>query len=66
MSLLNQSTNFLREKPNINGIAVPDMPLGSPGMEMHSHDFHSYDYENYKVVSFSKTGKQKIFDIITA
>ena len=56
---------LFREKPNINGIAVPGMPLGSPGMEMHNHDAHSHDYENYKVVSFSKTGKTKIFDKIT-
>jgi len=41
------------------------MPLGSPGMEMHSHKLHSHDYENYKVVSFSKTGKTKIFDKIS-
>ena len=61
-----ESINKLfREKPNINGIAVPGMPLGSPGMEMHSHDSHSHDYENYKVVSFSKTGKTKIFDKIS-
>ena len=53
------------EKPNINGIAVPGMPLGSPGMEMHSQESHSHDYQNYKVVSFSKTGKTKIFDIIS-
>jgi len=52
-----ESINKLfREKPNINGIAVPGMPLGSPGMEMHSHESHSHDYENYKVVSFSKNG----------
>jgi len=56
---------LLREKPNINGIAVADMPLGSPGMEMHSHKSHSHDYENYNVVSFSKTGKTKIFDKIS-
>ena len=56
---------LLREKPNINGIAVPGMPHGSPGMEMHSHDSHSHHYENYKVVSFSKTGKTKIFDKIS-
>jgi len=56
---------LFREKPNINGIAVPGMPLGSPGMEMHSHKSHSHDYENYKVVSFSKTGKTKIFDKIS-
>jgi len=56
---------LFREKPNINGIAVPGMPRGSPGMEMHSHESHSHDYENYKVVSFSKTGKTKIFDKIS-
>ena len=61
-----ESINKLfREKPNINGIAVPGMPLGSPGMEKHSHESHSHDYENYKVVSFSKTGKTKIFDKIS-
>ena len=61
-----ESINKLfRETPNINGIAVPGMPLGSPGMEMHSHESHSHDYENYKVVSFSKTGKTKIFDKIS-
>ena len=56
---------LFKENPNINGIAVPGMPLGSPGMEIHSHDSHSHDYENYKVVSFSKTGKTKIFDKIS-
>jgi len=56
---------LFRETPNINGIAVPGMPLGSPGMEMHSHELHSHDYENYTVVSFSKNGKTKIFDKIS-
>ena len=61
-----QSINKLfKEKPSISGIAVPGMPHGSPGMEIHSHDSYSHDYENYKVVSFSKTGKTKIFDKIT-
>ena len=61
-----ESINKLfREKPNIKGIAVPGMPLGSPGMEMHSHDSHSHNYENYKVVSFNKTGETKIFDKIS-
>ena len=41
------------------------MPIGAPGMEMHSHESHYHDYENYKVVSFSKTGKTKIFDKIS-
>ena len=57
---------LLREKPNNNGIAVPGMPLGSPGMDMHSHDSHSHDYEDYKVVSFSEIGKTKIFDKISS
>ena len=35
---------LFREKPGIKGIAVPGMPLGSPGMEMHSHDSHSHEY----------------------
>ena len=61
-----ESINKLfREKPIIKGIAVPGMPIGSPGMEMHSHESHSHDYENYKVVSFSKTDKIKIFDEIS-
>ena len=56
---------LFRKKPIINGISVPGMPHGSPGMEMHSHDSHSHDYEIYKVVSFSKNGKTKIFDKIS-
>ena len=61
-----ESINKLfRENPNINGIAFPGMPLGSPGIEIHSHDSHSHDYQNYKVVSFSKTSKTKIFDLIS-
>ena len=61
-----ESINKLfREKPNINGIVVPGMPLGSPGMEMHSYESHSHVYKSYKVVSFSKTGKTKIFDKIS-
>ena len=56
---------LFREKPVIKGIAVPGMPLGSPGMGMHSHESHFHDYENYKVVSFGKTSKTKIFDKIS-
>ena len=58
-------TKLFKEKPIISGIAVPGMPLGSPGMEMHSHESHSHNYENYKVVSFSNSGKTKIFDKIS-
>tara|TARA_B100001989_G_scaffold227244_1_gene183309 strand:+ start:379 stop:507 length:129 start_codon:yes stop_codon:yes gene_type:complete len=41
------------------------MPLGSPGMEMHSKELHSNNYKNYKIVSYSKTGKTKKFDAIS-
>ena len=56
---------LFRENLGIKGIAVPGMPIGSPGMEMNSYDSNSHDYENYKVVSYSKTGKTKIFDTIS-
>ena len=56
---------LFREKPIIEGIAVPGMPLGSPGMEIHSHDSHFHHTENYRVVSFSKNGKTKLFDNIS-
>ena len=61
-----ESINKLfREKPSIKGIAVSGMPPGSPGMEMHLQDFHSHVYKSYEVVSFSKTGKTKLFDRIS-
>ena len=61
-----ESINKLfREKPSIEGIAVPGMPLGSPGMEINSHQLHSHNYETYEVVAFSKTDKIKIFDKIS-
>ena len=59
---LESINKLFRGKPNINGIAVPGIPLCSPWIEMHSHDSHSPDYKNYKVVSLSKTDKTKIFD----
>ena len=56
---------LFRERPAIKGIAFPSMPLGSLRMAMHPHFSQSHHYENYKVVSFSKTGKTKIFDTIS-
>ena len=53
---------LFRKQPGIKGIALSSMPIGSHGMEIHSHDSHSHVYENYKVVSFSKNGKTKIFN----
>jgi len=61
-----QSINKLfKEKPRISGIAVPGMPHGSPGMEIHSHESHSHDHQSYKVISFKKNGKTKMFDQIS-
>ena len=56
---------LLEEKPLISGLAVPGMPHGSPGMEIHSHESNSHDYESYEVVAFSESGKTKIFDKIS-
>ena len=56
---------LLEEKPLISGLAVPGMPHGSPGMEIHSHESHSHNYESYEVVAFSKRGETKIFDKIS-
>ena len=46
---------LLTEKPKIRGIAVPGMPMGSPGMEMgESRDAHD-------VVAFATDGSRSIF-----
>ena len=45
---------LLREKPRVEGIAVPGMPAGSPGME-------SPNPEPYDIVAFDSTGKTKVF-----
>ncbi len=45
---------LLSEKPKVTGIAVPGMPMGSPGME------GNYN-EPYDVVTFDKDGKTQIY-----
>ena len=45
---------MLKLKPEITGIAVPGMPLGSPGME-------SPRPEKYDVVSFAADGSVEVF-----
>ena len=45
---------LLKEKPRVEGIAVPGMPAGSPGME-------SSRPEPYDVVAFDATGKTSVF-----
>lgn len=49
---------LLREKPaNIVGIAVPGMPLGSPGMEMPGGHVEPYD-----VMAWDREGRITIFE----
>jgi hypothetical protein len=45
---------LLATRPAIKGLAVPGMPMGSPGMEgaMKQH---------YQVMAFDKAGKSKVF-----
>ena len=45
---------LLKEKPKVAGLAVPGMPTGAPGME-------GPRQEHYKVLSFDKSGKTRIF-----
>jgi hypothetical protein len=48
---------LLRERPaNVAGIAVPGMPVGSPGMEVGDRK------EPYVVASFDKAGKATIYE----
>lgn len=46
---------LLQTKPDVVGIAVPGMPVGTPGMEMGARK------DDYDVVSFGRDGGQKVF-----
>lgn len=46
---------LLREKPKIAGLAVPGMPIGSPGMEQGSR------VDPYEVIAFTKDGKTSTY-----
>lgn len=45
---------LLKEKPNIKGLSVPGMPMGSPGMEGHRKD-------NYDVLAIDKDNKVTVY-----
>lgn len=47
-------TRLLKEKPAVKGVAVPGMPMGSPGMEGPRKD-------KYNVLTFEKNGKTRIY-----
>jgi hypothetical protein len=49
---------LLAEKPNGVGIAVPGMPLGSPGMEV-----SGMKPLPYNVLSFDKQGKTQVYSV---
>ena len=48
----------LKEKPNIVGIGVPGMPIGSPGMP-------GPNPQAYDVYSFDKKGQLKVYKHVT-
>lgn len=45
---------LLKERPKVAGLAVPGMPMGSPGMEGPTS-------QKYDVIAFQKSGATKIF-----
>lgn len=45
---------LLAQKPKIAGLAVPGMPMGSPGMEGGTP-------QHYQVLTFDKSGKTTVF-----
>ena len=47
---------LLRERPAIAGLAVPGMPIGSPGMEVPGQKPQAYD-----VVAFDKQGQTRVY-----
>ena len=46
---------LLRERPKIAGLAVPGMPIGSPGMEQGART------DPYEVIAFTKDGKTSTY-----
>jgi hypothetical protein len=47
---------LLKERPAVVGLAVPGMPIGSPGMEVPGQRAQRYD-----VLAFDKQGQVKVF-----
>lgn len=47
---------LLQDKPDIAGLAVPNMPVGTPGMEMGMRK------DNFVVFQFNKAGQISVFD----
>ena len=47
---------LLAERPQVAGIAVPGMPIGSPGMEVPGRAA-----DRYQVMTFDRTGRTTVF-----
>jgi len=45
---------LLKERPAVAGLAVPGMPVGSPGME-------GPNPQPYEVISFDKAGRTSVY-----
>ncbi len=48
---------LLSLKADVSGIAVPGMPVGTPGMEMGDRK------DAYKVIAFDKEGRKQVFSV---
>ena len=47
---------LLTERPDVAGLAVPGMPVGSPGMEVDGYPDQPFD-----VIAFGKNGEMELF-----
>ena len=50
---------LIKEKPAIQGLSVPQMPVGTPGMEQGSRK------DPYQVISFDREGRTGVFSDYT-
>lgn len=50
-------TRFLAERPDAHGLAVPGMPVGSPGME-------GPNPQPYEVLSFDRAGGTTVYETV--
>lgn len=48
---------LLRERPAVAGLAVPGMPLGSPGMDSPGHP-----PQRYNVLTFDRSGRTTVYE----
>jgi hypothetical protein len=46
---------LLKERPRVDGLTVPGMPIGSPGMEMGAR------VDDYEVLAFNRAGETTTF-----